>query len=57
MRWRAVRAAEDVPRSAIGLCYRLGGDNLSDLSANYRLGGDRTGTDNSPQGSLRVYVP
>ena len=39
----------------VGLCYRLGGDNLSDSSANYRLEGDRTGDDNSPQGSLRVY--
>ena len=24
-----------------GLCYRMGGDRISDLSAFYRLGGDR----------------
>ena len=33
------------------MCYRLGGDMLSDLSANYRLGDDRTGNDNSPEGT------
>ena len=38
-----------------GLCYRLGGDNLSELSANHQPPSDKTGTDNSPQGSLRVY--
>ena len=47
------RVSSSSPR--LGLCYRLGGDTVSDLSANYRLGGDRTGKDNSPQGSLRVY--
>jgi len=30
-------------------------DNLSVLSATYRLGGDKTGNDNSPQRRLRVY--
>ena len=39
----------------VGLCYRLGGDRISDLSAFYRLGVDRTNRDSSPQGSLRVY--
>jgi len=46
------RRREDAP---VGLCYRLGGDNLSELSANYQPPANKTGTDNSPQGSLRVY--
>ena len=46
-----------LPCPSLGLCYRLGGDMLSDLSANYRLGGDRTGRDNAPQGSLRRGPP
>ena len=41
--------------SRVGLCYRLGGDGISDLSAFFGLGGDRTDRDSSPQGSLRVY--
>ena len=38
------------------MCYRLGGDNLSDVSANYRLRADRTGHDDSPHGQLRKPV-
>ena len=37
--------------SPLGLCSRLGDDNLSDVSANCRLRADTTGNDNSPQGS------
>jgi len=37
----------------LGLCYRLGGDNLSELSANYQPPADKTDTDNSPQGRNR----
>ena len=48
-------AAFPPPACSLGLCYRLGGDNLSELSANYQPPGDKTCTDNSPQGSLRVY--
>ena len=38
-----------------GLCYRLGGGRISDLSAFYRLGGDRTDRDRFPPGNLWVY--
>ena len=40
---------------SVALCYRLGGDNVSEFSANYQPPADKPGTDNSPQGSLRVY--
>jgi len=58
-RRRAPRSAL-TPRPAarterLGWCYRLGGVNLSEISANYQPPGDKIGTDNSPQGSLRVY--
>jgi len=33
----------------LGLCYRLGSDNFSELSAACRPRADRTGIDNSPQ--------
>ena len=33
------------------MCYWLGGDRISDLSAFYRLGSDITDRDSSPQGS------
>ena len=49
------RVSTGLGRRSLGLCYRLGGDRISDLSAFYRLGGDRTESDSFPQGSPRVY--
>ena len=43
---------EVVPNLLVGMCYQLGCDNLSDLSAIYQPPADKSVTDNSPQGSL-----
>ena len=39
--------------SELGVCHRLGGDDLSELSVNYQLPDD---DDDSPQGSLKVKI-
>jgi hypothetical protein len=43
-------------QAPITVCDRLGGDNFSELSANYRPLANKTGDDNSTPGSLRVNL-
>ena len=40
----------------LGLSCRLGGDNLSELSATYQPPADKSNTDNFPQGSFHDFI-